>query len=154
MIAIEPTLKAQISDDFLKGMVARMEMSYFKYARRPGSVPGEGLRDRLAVRPADPLSRPGAVRREGPRGTGRGARRRRGDASPAHRQHRNLIDAANFAMIEFMLPRHEGAFFEPTDADQSPGRLWTHRTEATQSANTESRELSRHGQKFSKHEGD
>jgi hypothetical protein len=33
-----------------------------------------------------------------------------------------LIDAANFAMIEFMHPSVEGAFFEGTDADQSPGR--------------------------------
>lgn len=33
-----------------------------------------------------------------------------------------LIDAANFAMIEFMRPAHPEAFFEPTDSDQSPGR--------------------------------
>ncbi len=36
-----------------------------------------------------------------------------------------LIDAANFAMIEFMHPSIEGAFFEGTDADQSPGRRAT-----------------------------
>ena len=33
-----------------------------------------------------------------------------------------LIDAANFAMIEFMHPAHPNAFFEGTDSDQSPGR--------------------------------
>lgn len=33
-----------------------------------------------------------------------------------------LIDAANFAMIEFMHPSLEGAFFEGTDSDASPGR--------------------------------
>jgi hypothetical protein len=33
-----------------------------------------------------------------------------------------LIDAANFAMIEFMHPSVEGAFFAGTDDDQSPGR--------------------------------
>ena len=33
-----------------------------------------------------------------------------------------LIDAANFAMIEFMHPAHPQAFFQPTDSDQSPGR--------------------------------
>lgn len=33
-----------------------------------------------------------------------------------------LIDAANFAMIEFMHPSIEGAFFAGTDDDQSPGR--------------------------------
>ena len=26
-------------------------------------------------------------------------------------------------MIEFMLPRKEGAFFQSTDSDQSPGRI-------------------------------
>ena len=34
-----------------------------------------------------------------------------------------LIDAANFCMIEFMLPSREGAFFKATDSDQSPGRV-------------------------------
>jgi len=33
-----------------------------------------------------------------------------------------LIDAANFAMIEFMLPRHPHAHFEGTDDNASPGR--------------------------------
>lgn len=34
-----------------------------------------------------------------------------------------LIDAANFAMIEFMHPRHPRAHFEATDSDESPGRV-------------------------------
>ena len=34
-----------------------------------------------------------------------------------------LMDVANFAMIEFMHPRHEGAYFAGTDSDQSPGRV-------------------------------
>lgn len=33
-----------------------------------------------------------------------------------------LIDAANFAMIEFMLPSHPDAHFRPTDSNESPGR--------------------------------
>lgn len=33
-----------------------------------------------------------------------------------------LIDAANFAMIEFMRPSHEAAFFRATDSNESPGR--------------------------------
>lgn len=33
-----------------------------------------------------------------------------------------LVDVANFAMIEFMLPRHPDAHFEGTDDDGSPGR--------------------------------
>lgn len=33
-----------------------------------------------------------------------------------------LIDAANFAMIEFIHPRHHQAHFKGTDDDASPGR--------------------------------
>lgn len=34
-----------------------------------------------------------------------------------------LVDAANFAMIEFMHPRHAHAHFQGTDDDASPGRI-------------------------------
>lgn len=34
-----------------------------------------------------------------------------------------LVDAANFAMIEFMRPRHPDAFFRSTDTDGSIGRV-------------------------------
>lgn len=34
-----------------------------------------------------------------------------------------LIDAANFAMIEFMHPAHIEAHFTATDSDGSPGRV-------------------------------
>jgi len=34
-----------------------------------------------------------------------------------------LMDAANFAMIEFMYPRHPDAYFKGTDDDASPGRM-------------------------------
>jgi hypothetical protein len=33
-----------------------------------------------------------------------------------------LIDIANFAMIEWMHPKHEEAHYEPGDSDTSPGR--------------------------------
>jgi hypothetical protein len=33
------------------------------------------------------------------------------------------MDVENFAMIEFMHPRHAGAHFVGTDSDQSPGRV-------------------------------
>lgn len=36
-----------------------------------------------------------------------------------------LMDAANFAMIEFMRPRHPDAYFKATDSDESPGRITT-----------------------------
>ena len=34
-----------------------------------------------------------------------------------------LVDAANFAMIEFMHPAHQRAHYVATDADGSPGRV-------------------------------
>ncbi len=34
-----------------------------------------------------------------------------------------LMDAANFAMIEFMLPNHHNAHFAGTDDEDFPGRL-------------------------------
>jgi hypothetical protein len=33
------------------------------------------------------------------------------------------MDVSNFAMIEFMLPRHPQAHFQGTDDDASPGRV-------------------------------
>ena len=36
-----------------------------------------------------------------------------------------LMDAANFAMIEFMRPRHPDAHFKATDSGESPGRITT-----------------------------
>jgi hypothetical protein len=35
-----------------------------------------------------------------------------------------LMDVANFAMIEFMHPRHPRAHFRATDSHESPGRVW------------------------------
>lgn len=34
-----------------------------------------------------------------------------------------LVDAANFAMIEFMHPKHPDAHYRATDAEESPGRI-------------------------------
>jgi hypothetical protein len=34
-----------------------------------------------------------------------------------------LVDAANFLMIEFMLPAHPKAHFRATDSNESPGRF-------------------------------
>jgi hypothetical protein len=55
-----------------------------------------------------------------------------------------LMDVANFAMIEFMHPRHPLAHFKPTDSHESPGRVWTSGS-VTDSANTTSRENRRRG---------
>ena len=50
-----------------------------------------------------------------------------------------LMDVANFAMIEFMLPRHPNAHFVPTDSSESPGRVGHYGP--TQSANKDMVEL-------------
>jgi hypothetical protein len=96
---VDAILKTQVSDQFLKGMVARMEMSYFKYGDVKKAYPEKfdalaSLQQRL---------------------------RKYSDTGNTE----FLIDAANFAMIEFMFPRKSGAFFQPTDSDQSPGRTTT-----------------------------
>jgi hypothetical protein len=92
-------LKTQVSKTFLDGMVARMEMSYFKYGDLAEAYPDKidamaSLEQRLKK----------------------------------YTETKNtefLIDAANFCMIEFMFPRLPGAFFQATDSDQSPGRTTT-----------------------------
>ena len=49
-----------------------------------------------------------------------------------------LIDAANFAMIEFMYPAHRDAHFRATDAQESPGRAaYDTGFDATAKSNTE-----------------
>ena len=96
---IEPMLKTQVSDQFLSGMVARMEMSYFKYGdvadAYPHKIDAMASLDQRLKKYQD---------------TG---------------NTEFLIDAANFCMIEFMFPRKAGAFFQATDSDQSPGRTTT-----------------------------
>jgi hypothetical protein len=49
-----------------------------------------------------------------------------------------LVDAANFAMIEFMRPSHKNAHFEATDSNASPGRRWRDKKEPTQAGNSAS----------------
>lgn len=46
-----------------------------------------------------------------------------------------LMDAANFAMIEYMLPRHPDAHYRATDSVESPGRIWNFEVAATRRRN-------------------
>jgi hypothetical protein len=55
-----------------------------------------------------------------------------------------LMDVANFAMIEFMHPRHPRAHFKATDSAESPGRVWNSGA-VTDSANTVAQENKRRG---------
>ncbi len=98
--AIESKLATQYSEDFWKGMKARMEMSFFKYGDFRDGYPKKidwlkSLQQRL-VKYAET-----------------------GNAD-------FLMDVANYAMIEFMAPAHPRAHFESTDSDQSPGRTSVH----------------------------
>ncbi len=61
-----------------------------------------------------------------------------------------MMDAANFAMIEFMHPSIEGAHFTATDADGSTGRM-TNTGVVNGERNTEDRKLT---EKFYSRSGD
>lgn len=86
----------QYSIEFLQGMVNRMLMSFPKYGHIKDSV----------ERGMDPLAEAHA--------------RLRKYSSTGNTEW--LIDAANYAMIEFMHPSHKNAHFRSTDSDESDGR--------------------------------
>ncbi len=46
-----------------------------------------------------------------------------------------LMDAANFALIEFLRPRHPDAHYTPTDGKASPGRQWHGEVDPSQRGN-------------------
>lgn len=86
----------EVSEDFIKGMRNRMEVSYHKYGPVKEAFPFKisalkSLADRIKL----------------------------------YEETGNtewLMDVANFAMIEFMHPAHPQAHFRPTDSHESPGR--------------------------------
>lgn len=92
----EEVLKTEISTDFIEGMKNRMEMSFYKY----GPV-AEGFPKKV-----DAI----------------GSLMMRLEEYAKTGNTEFLIDAANFAMIEFMYPRHPHAFYRATDDGESPGR--------------------------------
>ena len=86
----------EVSETFVDGMRARMAMSYFKYGPVADAYPHK-------VNALESLR----ARLEKYESTG---------------NTEWLIDAANFAMIEFMHPAHKRAHFKATDSAESPGR--------------------------------
>jgi hypothetical protein len=96
---------SEFSPEFVKGMKARMDVSYFKYGRVADAFPHKvdaiaSLMQRLRLYAnGDPAK----------------------GIAPGNTEY--LMDAANFAMIEFMHPRHPDAYFKGTDDDGSPGRV-------------------------------
>lgn len=82
---------------FIQGMADRMATSFHKYG--PLVEAPRGLK---AIRQPDNIRRRLALYEE----TG---------------NTEWLMDIANFAMIEFMMPAHPDAHYRPTDSDESPG---------------------------------
>jgi hypothetical protein len=122
------------SQEFHQGMVDRMGVSYFKYGLVADAYPAK----------VDAIA----------------SLRARLDRYEADGNTEWLMDVGNFAMIEFMRPRHPKAQFRATDSDESPGRVWNNGTE-TATANTVGRENVRRGGSnrvtsggFYKNEGD
>lgn len=89
-------LATEFSEPFVEGMRARMLMSFYKYGRLFDAYPHKV--DAIASL----------------------TDRLRKYAETGNTEF--LMDAANFAMIEYIYPRHPKAHFRATDSDESPGR--------------------------------
>ncbi len=99
MITSEEILKLDFSEDFVRKMQNRMVFSHYKYGWVKDTYPE--LADAIAC-----LEQRLALYKK------------TGNAE-------HLVDAANFAMIESMYPRHVNAHFEASDSDSSPGLVGT-----------------------------
>jgi hypothetical protein len=86
----------QISDEFVQGMLNRMIHGYHKYGHVLRSVDKPDSIQCLRMRLKE--------------------YRKTGNTEW-------LIDAANYAMMEFMAPRHRRAHFRATRSDESPGAV-------------------------------
>lgn len=95
----EQVLKQDFSEDFVQKMRNRIVVSHYKYGWMKDTYPE--LADAIAC-----LEERLALFKK----TG-------------NKEH--LVDVANFAMIEFMYPRHPDARFKGTDSDVSPGLVGT-----------------------------
>lgn len=109
---------SELDFSFIQGMADRMSMSYYKYGLVAEAYP-------------DKVNALGSLQL-----------RLQKYIETGNKEY--LIDAANFAMIEFMCPKREGAYFKSTDSDGSPGRVWNGGS-ALQTANTTDRENVRLG---------
>lgn len=87
--------ESEFSKPFVQGMADRMAVSYFKYGPLAKNYPFPG----------------NAIE----------SLKNRLSKYAADGNTEWLMDAANFAMIEFMRPAHSKAHFRPTGSDESPG---------------------------------
>ncbi len=95
--SVEVILRTEFSAEFVQGMQSRMVVSFYKYGYVNNAYPE-------TVNAISSLMQ-----------------RLRLYAESGNTEF--LMDAANFAMIEFMHPRHPKAHFEGTDDEASPGRI-------------------------------
>ena len=108
----------EVSVEFLRGMAARMCMSFEKYG---------AVRDFKGDKIASALKRIEKYQDTG--------------------NTEYLMDAANFCMMEYMYPRHTQAHFKAEDSVASPGRAQADGA-FTQAANTHEQELTRSGFRY------
>lgn len=116
----------EVSVAFVRGMAARMCMSFEKYGAVAEAYPEK----------VDALA----------------SLEKRIEKYKATGNTEYLMDAANFCMIEYMRPRHKDAHFKAEDSAASPGRV-DHTGIQSQAANTIGRENVRVGG-FYKRDGD
>lgn len=88
---------SEFSDIFVQGMFDRMAVSYYKYGKVADGYPERLDAIKSLLLRLDKYKQTGNTE--------------------------FLMDVANFAMIEFMCPKHPNAFFKPTDSRESPGRV-------------------------------
>ena len=94
----ESVPQSEFCEEFVQGMADRMGVSYFKYGAVADAYP-----DRVD-----------AIK----------SLKKRLERYEADGNTEWLMDVGNFAMIEFILPRHEKAHYRPTSSEESPGRAW------------------------------
>lgn len=100
---------SEISTGFIQGMADRMSTSFFKYGA-------------LAIAYPDRVDAIASLKKR--------LERYEQDGNTEW-----LMDVANFAMIEYLRPRHPQAHFKATDSKDSPGRVWHGEVDANQLSN-------------------
>ena len=90
--------ESEISRAFVQGMADRMAMSFFKYGRVREAYTGRVYAIASLKLRLEKYAETGNTE--------------------------YLMDVANFAMIEYMHPKHQAAHFTATDDKESPGRVW------------------------------
>ncbi len=115
---LEPVPTSEFCPEFVQGMYNRMGMSFFKYGKVADAYPSR----------ADAIA----------------SLKKRLDRYAETGNTEWLMDVANFAMIEFMHPKHPQAHFRATDSHESPGRVFEG-VESQRRNNAEAEHSYRHG---------